>query len=115
MYLAPRRIAPVVEKLRSASARYAVSGSWAATQFAPVAPPQLLLFYTDKPAAVARELELRPTEAGANVALATPFDPVVYERTSLKRVITVVALSQVAADLLTSPGRGPNEAQALIG
>ena len=51
---------------------------------------------------------------GANVALALPFDPVVYERTLKKGGLTIVALSQVAADLLTSPGRGPNEAEALM-
>jgi hypothetical protein len=114
MYLAPRGISAVVEKLKGSSARLAVSGSWAAAQIAPVAPPRLLLVYVDKPAAVAIELDLRPTEAGANVALAIPFDPVVYERTSKKSGITFAALSQVAADLLTSPGRGPNEAEALM-
>jgi hypothetical protein len=114
MYLAPRGISAVVEKLKGSSARLAVSGSWAAAQIAPVAPPRLLLVYVDKPAAVAIELDLRPTEAGANVALAIPFDPVVYERTSKKSGITIAALSQVAADLLTSPGRGPNEAEALM-
>jgi hypothetical protein len=114
MYLAPRGLSAVIEKLKSTSVRFTVSGSWAAVQFAPVAPPRLLLVYVDKPAAIAGELDLRSTDAGANVALATPFDPVVYERTSKKRGITVAALSQVAADLLTSPGRGPNEAEALM-
>jgi hypothetical protein len=114
MYLAPRGIPSIIEKLKSTSTRFAVSGSWAAAQFAPVAPPRLLLLYVDKPAAIAGELDLRPTDAGANVALATPFDSVVYERTSKKNSITIAALSQVAADLLTSPGRGPNEAEALM-
>lgn len=113
-YLAPRGLGPTVEKLKVVETQYAVSGSWAATQFAPVAPPRLLLCYADNPAGVARDLELRPTETGANVALVTPFDPVVYERTSRKKGITIAAPSQVAVDLLTSPGRGPNEAEALI-
>ena len=43
-----------------------------------------------------------------------PFDPVIFERTSQKKGVTVAAMSQIAADLLTSPGRGPNEAEALI-
>ena len=114
MYLAPRGISPVIEKLKSTSMRFAVSGSWAAAQFAPVAPSRLLLVYVDKSAAIASQLDLRPTDAGANVALATPFDPVVYKRTATKSGITIAALSQVAADLLTSPGRGPNEAEALM-
>ena len=113
-YLAPRGLPSVIEQLKTLSDRYAVSGSWAAVQFAPVAPPRLLLLYADSPAAAADQLELKPTESGANVALAVPFDPVVYERTSQKKGVTVVAISQIAADLLTSPGRGPNEAEALI-
>ncbi len=114
MYLAPRGIAAVIEKLKRTSVRFAVSGSWAAAQVAPVAPPRLLLVYVDKPPAIAGELDVRPTEAGANFALATPFDPVVYERTSNKNGVTIAALSQVVSDLLTSPGRGPNEGEALI-
>jgi hypothetical protein len=113
-YLAPRGLASVAERLKTASSRYAVSGSWAATQFAPVAPARLLLCYTDDAEGMTRELDLRPTDAGANVALVTPFDPVVYERTSPTKGITVAALSQIAVDLLTSPGRGPNEGEALI-
>jgi len=114
MYLAARGLSGVTEKLKNTSVRFAVSGSWAAAQVAPVAPPRLLLVYVDRPAAVATDLDLRPAEVGANVALATPFDSVVYERTSTKAGVTIAALSQVAADLLTSPGRGPNEAEALM-
>ena len=114
MYLAPRGLSAILEKLKNTSMRFGVSGSWAAAQVAPIAPPRLLLVYVDRPAAIASELDLRPADAGANVALATPFDPVVYERTSKKNGITIVGLSQVAADLLTSPGRGPNEAESLM-
>lgn len=113
-YLSARGLATTVEKLKAVSAPYAVSGSWAATQFAPVAPARLLLCYADDPEALARELDLRQTETGANVALVTPYDPIVYERTSQQKGVTVAALSQVAVDLLTSPGRGPNEGDALI-
>jgi hypothetical protein len=114
MVLAPRGISAVLERLKNLQPRYAVTGSWAASQIAPVAPPRLLMIYVDTPAALDRELDLRPTEAGANVALLTPFDDVVYERTFQKNGITIAALSQIAADLLTSPGRGPNEGEALM-
>lgn len=114
MFLAPRGIASVIERLKSIGAPYAVTGSWAASQIAPVAPTRLLMVYVDNPAAIHRELDLRPAEAGANVALLTPFDDVVYDRTSRTGGITVAALSQVAADLSTSPGRSPNEAEALM-
>jgi hypothetical protein len=113
-FLAARGLTQLTEKLRMLSARYAVSGSWAATQFAPVAPPRLFMCYTDDISHLAQVLDLRTAEAGSNVALVTPFDPVVYERTSQQKGITVAAASQVAADLLTSPGRSPNEAEALM-
>jgi hypothetical protein len=56
----------------------------------------------------------RPTEAGANVILAEPFDPVVYERNRELDGITYAAPSQDAVDLVTSPGRGPSEAEELM-
>lgn len=59
-------------------------------------------------------LDLRPAEAGANVAVTTPFDNVVFDRTSLQRGLCVAAPSQVVVDLMTAPGRGPAEAEALI-
>ncbi len=113
-YLAARGLARLTESLRALSLRYAVSGSWAAAGFAPVAPPRLFLCYCDDLSAVAAALDVRPADAGSNVVLVTPFDPVVYERTSRQKGITVVAPSQIAVDLLTSPGRGPNEAEALM-
>jgi hypothetical protein len=114
-YLAARGLAYLTDKLQTLSTRYAVSGSWGAIQFAPVAPPRLLVCYVEDISKVAGVLDLRPADAGSsNVALVTPFDPVVYERTSQRKGVTVAAPSQIAVDLLTSPGRGPNEAEALI-
>jgi hypothetical protein len=113
-FLAPRGIGATVQLLGSLAVPYAVSGSWAAAQYAPIAPPRLVLCYTDSPSDLAARLDLRPTDVGANVALVEPFDDVVFDRTTKRNGITVARLSQVAADLLTSPGRGPNEAEALI-
>ncbi len=114
MYLAARGIPAVIERLKKTKVQYAVTGSWAAAEVAPVAAPRLLMVYVDDPADVEKTLDLRPGDAGANVAILTPFDDIVFERTSTKGGVTVAALSQVAADLLTSPGRGPNEAEALM-
>lgn len=114
MYLAARGIPAVIERLKKTKVKYAVTGAWAAAEVAPVAAPRLLMVYVDDPADVEKTLDLRPGDAGANVAILTPFDDIVFERTSTKGGVTVAALSQVAADLLTSPGRGPNEAEALM-
>lgn len=51
---------------------------------------------------------------GANVLLAEPFSPALMQRTETRDGLRCAALSQVAADLLTSPGRGPAEGEALI-
>jgi hypothetical protein len=57
---------------------------------------------------------VRETDAGANVLLLRPYDPVVFERTWSEDGLFFAALSQVAADLLTSPGRGPSEGEELL-
>ena len=65
-------------------------------------------------------LELEPVDDGANVWLIEPFDAVVFDRTrwitpaSRSTPIVTAAPTQVVADLWTSPGRGPQEASALI-
>lgn len=114
MYLSARGIPAVIERLTQLNVRYAVTASWAASEVAPVAPPRLLTLYVDRPRDVEQALDLRSAEAGANVALFTPFDEIVFERTSATKGVTIAAISQIAVDLMRSPGRGPNEAEALL-
>lgn len=114
-FLEPRGAQALLAKLREVASRYAVTGSLAAARVAPVAPTRLAVVYVESPPKVADELDLRPAETGANVLLAEPFDEVVYERSWERDGIRYAALSQVTADLLTSPGRGPAEAEELIG
>jgi hypothetical protein len=59
-----------------------VSGSWAASLLAPIAPARLLLCYADDVSTLAKRLDLRAADAGVNVVLAQPFDRVVAERTT---------------------------------
>lgn len=113
-YLEPRGLSSLLPKLRGSDLRYAVTGSLGSASVAPVAPARLAVFFVDDLEDAAERLDLRPAEAGANVILAEPFDPVVYERCREQEGIAYVALSQNAADLLTSPGRGPNEAEELL-
>jgi hypothetical protein len=99
--------------------RCAVTGSLAGST---VAPARLAMLYVDDLDLAEQTLELVPTDAGANVWLLEPFDEVVFERTRPLRVemaggavdLVAAAWSQVVVDLLTSPGRGPQEAQALV-
>jgi len=113
-YLEPRGLSALAPKLDKLD-RYAVTGSLASRD---IAPPRLAMIYVDDAKRAAQTLDLVPTETGANVWLLEPFDDVVFERVqtiSMGSVsVIAAALSQVAADLMTSPGRGPQEAEALI-
>jgi hypothetical protein len=115
-FLEPRGIDSLVDKLskQTQSQRYAVSGSLATQPYAPYAEARLGLIYAEDPAMLASDLGLRPVESGANVILAAPRSPVVFERTSTWRDITIVAPSQAAADLLGGPGRNPTEGEFLL-
>lgn len=91
-----------------------MTGSLAASKVSPLAPSRLGLIYVDDAAAMAEELDLREAEVGANVMLLVPFDDVVFERTWDADGLRCVALSQLAVDLLTSPGRGPAEVEPVL-
>ena len=75
----------------------------------------MLLAYCDDVSAVARDLGLLPADEGANVALLTPFDRVVWERTVVDAGVAYAAPSQVAVDCLTGPGRMPAEGVQAMG
>lgn len=113
-YLEPRGLNSLLEKLGDINLRYAVTGSLGSANVALVAPSRLAICYVDDPESAAKDLGLRSVESGANVILAEPFDSVVYERAWEQEGVTFAALSQIAADLLTSPGRGPAEANELL-
>ena len=112
--LAPRGLARFWDDLRATELPQAVTGSFASRRYAPIAEPRLAAVYVDDPGEAMDALGLRPAEAGANVLLLRPFDPVVFDRAEADGGVTYAGASQVAVDLLTGPGRGPAEAEALI-
>ncbi len=114
MYLEPRGLPVLLEKLRQLKEMYAITGSLAVPDEAAVSAPRLGAVYVRDTATAVAGLQLRSTDSGANVIVAEPFDRVVFERTSTRDGLVYAAPSQVAADLLTSPGRGPGEAEALM-
>ena len=113
-FIEPRGLDSLRKKLSTTRTKYAVTGSLAAQIPTSVAPPRLATVYADDPAGLAELLDLRPSQAGANVILLEPFDSVVFQRSSTRDGLTCAAFSQVAVDLLTSPGRGPAEGVELI-
>lgn len=114
MFLEPRGLESLLEKLKAFRDHYAVTGSLATIGTSSPASPRLAQLYVDEIANASTSLVLRPAEAGANVLLARPFDTVVYERGFRLNGVRYSCLSQVAADLLTSPGRGPAEGEDLL-
>ena len=62
----------------------------------------------------AKRLGLRSAEAGANVLFLEPGDNCVFDGVQELNGVSYAAPSQVVADLLTSPGRGPSEAEELL-
>ena len=113
-YLDPRGLSAFAKKLSTARLRYAVTTSLAAQRFAPIASTRTAVAYVEDALKAADRLELRPADAGANVLLVEPFDEVVFERTMLRDELITAAPSQVAADLLTGPGREPSEGEELV-
>ena len=93
---------------------WAVTGSFAAVRFAPVAAPALLAVYTTGPGNVAARLRLLEADDGADVVLVKPSDYGPFDRTSRAEEITWAGLSQVALDCLSGNGRMPSEGEALL-
>lgn len=114
-FLEPRGLTTLTDRLGGgAQLDYVVTGSLAAEQFAAYAPARLAMLYVRDISSAASVLKLRETTAGANVALAAGNYDVVFERTQVVDGLRFAAVSQVAVDLLTGPGRNPSEATALL-
>ena len=112
--LEPRGLSTLFGKLSDADFSYAVTGSFAANRYAPLVEPRLATIYAADPGDAMNRLGLRPADTGANVLIGQPFDPVVFDRTERDAGVTYARVTQVAADLMTGPGRGPAEGEGLI-
>ena len=115
-WIAPRGLLSLQGAMRGTDeVEYALTGSLAAATWSEYAPARLAMVHVTDVDLVAREWGLRPTEAGANVLLAQVKYRFVLERSLVRSDgVRVAAPSQVAADLLTGPGRAPVEGEELI-
>lgn len=105
----------VVEQFRRSTELYrALTGSFVASQIAPVAAPAQLIAYVRDPTRTAEALGLLPADAGADVILLTPYDYVVLDRLQVVDGLTAVRVSQLTLDCLTGNGRMPAEGEALL-
>lgn len=117
--LAARGIDQILAALTRYDGRYAITAEAATRAYPPtgqaaVAPLTLLTVFVPDASAAADQLTLRPVDRGANVVLVEPFDDVVYRAAAIRDRLTYAAPSQVVADLLTGPGRAPEEGASLI-
>jgi len=115
-WIAPRGIEAFLDRVRKYEMRdYAITGSIAAATWAPYAPVRSAMIYSPNPERVAEAWGLRATDTGANVILARPTYDVLVER-AIDRPdgLRIAAPIQVAADLMTGPGRAPSEAEELV-
>ncbi len=115
-FLEPRGLGVLLDRLRNTEKRYAITGSFAAQRWAPVAAPRLAQIYVrgglDKSA---EELGLRPASEGANVQLIRPKDLTIVDQAEKgDDGLCYARPLQVVLDLLTSPGRGPAEGEELL-
>jgi hypothetical protein len=113
-FLEPRGLSALRTRLAKLDAPYAITGSMAAATLAPIAPARLATVWVRDAAAAGSALGLRPADSGANVMLVEAVDESVFDGTLLRDGLWHAAPAQVAVDLLTSPGRGPQEGEELI-
>lgn len=115
--LEPRGMERILANLKGiqGEVRYALTGALSANRVSQVAPPRLAAILTPEPEQLFEELELSEAAGAPNVLLARPFDDVLLARSETLDGIAYATFSQTAVDLLTSPGRGPTEADALLG
>lgn len=113
-FLEPRGISALLTRLARFDGPYAVTGSLAAVALAPIAPARLATLWVRDTAAAASALRLRPADSGANVMLVEASDDSVFEGAAQRDGVWYSAPSQVAVDLLTSPGRAPQEGEEVI-
>ena len=114
MALEPRGISALEKKLRATKLAYVATGAFAAQRFDPIAPTGLAAIYVADSIQFIRQLDLRETESGANVVILEPLDDVVFNRAVDRDGLRCVAPSQLAADLLTGPGREPTQGEHVL-
>lgn len=114
-FLSPRGIDDTLNKLKIVEEKeYAITGSIAAARYASFAPAKQLNIYAKFPLELAKLLDLRQVDSGANVMIAATAFEVVFKGTIDDNGLTYVAPSQIMVDLSSGPGRNPSEAEFLI-
>ena len=114
-YLEPRGLERLLTKLVSEKkAEYVITGSLAANVYAPYATPRLAMIYSKNPYELIDSLGLTPVENGTNVLIASTEYEIFFSEPKIINGIKYAPPILAALDLLTSPGRGPEEGEELL-
>lgn len=112
--LVARGVDAIEEGLRGSAVKYAVSGSLAARRVAPEAEARLGLVYAPDTDDVLVALRARASSGATNLLVIEPADDTPFIRSFDNDGVRYAAFSQVAVDLLSGPGRTPEEGDALL-
>jgi DNA polymerase III gamma/tau subunit len=113
-FLEPRGINVVTALLSEWTLPYAITGSYASAQLAPVVAPIVIDVYVREIEEAQKSLSLRASDRIGNVRLIRAFDRVAFERTITRGNVVLACPSQIAADLLTLPKRSLDEFNELM-
>ncbi len=113
-FLEPRGIDTVTALLSEGTLPYAITGSYASAQLAPVIAPIAIDVYVRDIDEAREFMSLRVSDRIGNVRLVQAFDRVAFERTTRSGNVVLASPSQIAADLLTLPNRSSDEFAELI-
>jgi hypothetical protein len=112
--LSIRGIPALAEQLASIGSGYAATGAFGASKFTEIAPTRLMSLYVTDAREFSDRLGLRTVDTGSNVWLIEPATDVVFERAIRRDNIICANPAQLAADLLTGPGRDPSVGEELL-
>lgn len=114
-FLLPRGIERAEAALRELDPdSYVASGSLAASKIAPYAETRLGVVYAREAEALGAALDARPASGTANLLVVDPTDDAPFARTSQQDGLRIASLSQITVDLLSGPGRNPEEGLVLL-
>jgi hypothetical protein len=115
-WIAPRGLDSLQSRIREGlESDYAITGTIAASEYAPYAPARNAMIYVADANRAARAWDLRSAESGVNVLLAEPAYLFMLDRPSVRlNGLKIVRPAQIAVDLMTGPGRSPSEAEELL-
>lgn len=114
-FIAPRGLDRLIEDLRVVDpALYVCTGTIGAAAYKSSAGLFTAMIYSTNVSDLATKLGLRETGRGANVILARADSDGPFQRTTEFEGLRIAAPSQIYRDLMSGPGRNPEEAKNLL-